>query len=210
MATRMFTDERGVWHDDWRKAIYHATGKGKVEDPYDAKEAKAAMAKAARARGYTHISSGAGYIMPNGNYLDMSGAAEGGTAGVRAYDHRDAQGWVKGEFDSLTDAMRHFMRLGAIRIMPEGGGVDIARKPTTKQYATLGRWFAEFNGAIPLDLESPVSKESREYPAGTSPTRILNDIKHFYRTGTLPTFSDVARWHTMEAAKRVVDDLLAV
>lgn len=76
--------------------------------------------------GETSIPESAGYVLSGGELLDMSGASEGGTPGVRAYDHRNIGDVYPDSYDIPEEmgAMRHFMReTGAIRIHVDGGTV---------------------------------------------------------------------------------------
>ena len=209
-ATSMFSG-KDVSHPDWKRAIALATGKIKAADNYDRSKATRAMRRATRAYGITHNIREAGYILPSGHFLDMSGKVHGGSGGSRAYDHRDASQWVDEEDlnrERHSSGMRRFMELGAIRIMPEGGGIDIARKPTNAQYQALRQFVDYFNGEVNIDLESPLAKASREYPAGTKTRRVISDIQGFYTSGQLSRMSDVAKWHTQESVSRHTIDLL--
>ena len=101
--------------------------------------------------GITDDPGSAGYILADGRMLDLSGAAEGGTPGIRAYDHRQVEPYVEGDFDHLSDAMKEFMRqTGAIRWSYMGGDyalIDAETKPTSAQLRTI-RYILEY---LPLN-----------------------------------------------------------
>lgn len=64
--------------------------------------------------GETDNPASAGYILSGGELLDMSGAAEGGTPGIRAYDHRQITEVYPGDHG---ESMQTFMaQTGAIRL----------------------------------------------------------------------------------------------
>jgi len=78
--------------------------------------------------GLTDDPNEAGYILPDGRMLDLSGKNDGGTPGVRSYDHRDAtsvlpasdSGSVRGQTDGMVEFMR---QTGAVRFSAIGTDV---------------------------------------------------------------------------------------
>ena len=95
--------------------------------------------------GTTDDAAEAGYILDDGSMLDFSGKSEGGTRGVRAYDHRQinqvGDSGVGGldEFDDV--GMDEFMEAGAIRWAPESEIVHINGMPSEKQLGSLRKIF---------------------------------------------------------------------
>ena len=127
----------------------------------------------------------AGYILPDGKMLDLSGRNKGATGGRRTLDHRDV--WdVIDDRDNGGDAMADFVSGGAIRLQPEAFGVMFGAKPTEAQEATLMRYFARFNGEMNVDIMAPNGDfvSSASYSEGTRPQRILNEVKRYYDEGT--------------------------
>ena len=97
--------------------------------------------------------------------------------------------------------MIRFMNDGNIRIMAETPGVDLSSKvePTREQYETI-RAFAEssrrkeyFN--VDLSDERGNNVGTLEYDGNVNPTRIINDIKHFYAKGEVREQSSVSQFH---------------
>ncbi len=140
--------------------------------------------------GYTDDPSEAGYITPDGKLLDLSGKSEGGSPGMRSYDHREAGGW---------EGMQQMMGLGFIRFGPESNVFHMKVEPTQRQYETI-RWIAErvygeviveahrepIRYSEPGKYDLPENKAYyKEYDRGTRPDRIINDIKRYY-SGEMP------------------------
>ena len=138
-----------------------------------------------RELGYTTSLLEAGYITPDGRLIDLSGKREGGTPNQRALDHREAGG---------TDGMQEFMAEGNVRMDGRSGSIDLNSAPTKAQESIIERMAVNMNGAINVDLEnglgkynaqdgryeSPAESFRMQYETGTSPRKILNDIRGFF------------------------------
>lgn len=135
--------------------------------------------------GYTNNINEAGYLLPDGRMLNFSG----GQRGRRTMDHRDIDVIYGDDGPSGTDALIQFMNEGNIRIMPEAYGIDIGteKEPTEQQYnqiQRIARHFAgdeEFN--VDLSDKNGDNVGSLNYEGKINPTRIVNDIKHYFQTG---------------------------
>lgn len=156
--------------------------------------------------GYTPYFYDAGYIVRNGKMLNFSGE-KGQHFGSRGEDHRAIDAIY--EKTQGTDALVRFMNDGNIRIMAETPGLDIFAKlePSKEQYATIRRFVNEYadGGYFAIDLsdESGNSVGTLQYEGNINPTRIVNDIKHFYETGEVREQSlDRFRWSLTEANDR--------
>lgn len=147
--------------------------------------------------GYTPYFYDAGYIMPNGKMLNFSGE-KGRHYGSRGQDHR-AIGTIYADTNG-TDALVRFMNDGNIRIMAETPGLDISAstEPSKEQYTTIRRFANEFSdgGYFAVDLSDENGKTfgTLEYEGNINPTRIVNDIKHFYETGEVREQSGLDRF----------------
>lgn len=173
---------------DYRNAVKES---GLTEAEYSRKQA-------VKKFGYTPYYYDAGYILPNGKMLNFSGE-KGKHYGTRGQDHR-AIGTIYPDSQGSA-AMIRFMNDGNIRIMAETPGVDLCStvEPTREQYATI-RAFAEssrreeyFN--VDLSDERGNNVGTLEYDGNVKPTRIINDIKHFYATGEVREQSSVSQFH---------------
>jgi hypothetical protein len=136
--------------------------------------------------GTTEDSNLAGYMLPDGRYLDFS---EG--SGMRTLDHRNVGMAYEGTVDEKYEYMNDFMKRGAIRIMPEGGGFELAVAPTFEQKRTLRQFIAERDGDVFVDFlnpdgGNPISAEYYE----AEPSRVLADIDRYFNEGVKP-ISDV-------------------
>ena len=147
--------------------------------------------------GYTPYFYDAGYIIPNGKMLNFSGE-KGRHYGSRGEDHR-AIGTIYADTEG-TDALVRFMNDGNIRIMAETPGLDISAstEPSKEQYTTIRRFANEFSDggyfAVDLSDENGKTVGTLEYEGNINPTRIVNDIKHFYETGEVREQSGLDRF----------------
>lgn len=123
----------------------------------------------------------AGYILTDGELLDLSGRKFGGDSTTRSIDHRE----VSDAFDDVS--MEDFINSGNIRYMPESGNILMSDVPTTSQYKAIKNILLKHNGNIRIELMNDANNWgsdkdfSREYPAGTTITAIKRDINAFYR-----------------------------
>jgi len=184
----VFEDGRFT-HEDWQAAYDKAAGGKTAAD--DRKKAKAVSTSHVEwghlnSLGLTQNWKAAGYLNPDGRFLDFSGSKHGGDPQVRSFDHREA-GSVAG--------MQELMNQGYIRCMPEAGGFDILKPPTPAQRTQLRKVIESLNGEVVLSLENGLgewrsSSESydrtsdgkfyHEYEAGTKSSKILADIDRYY------------------------------
>ena len=147
--------------------------------------------------GYTPYFYDAGYVTPNGKMLNFSGE-KGKHYGSRGQDHR-VIGAIYAETTG-TDALNRFMKDGNIRIMAESPGIDMSTvaEPTKEQYSTIRKFAYEYSdkGYFNVDFSDESGKVigSLEYENNINPSRIINDIKHYYATGEIREQSSVDRF----------------
>lgn len=161
--------------------------------------------------GTTYSWSETGYITPNGKQLDFSGKKDGGPSGRRSMDHREVESLYEADGISGSDAMVKFMGEGNIRISPEIGGINLQSLPTKAQFDKLQAFVRKNNGEVTIDFDDADGNtlHSIDYPKGTGPVRVNNDIRRFYEEGTVPALSDTLRYRfsqkdTREEAQREV------
>ena len=124
-----------------------------------------------------------GYILTDGDILDLSGKKLGSDGRSRAIDHRE----ISDAFDDNGVSMEDFINSGNIRYMPESYNLLMSDVPTTKQYKVIERIFERANGEIRIELMSDANNWgsdkdfSREYSAGTDFSTVKRDINAFYR-----------------------------
>ena len=189
---------------------------GRLTEEYEKKresreieEEKAAIAKsglseadyfrkqAVKEFGYTPHFYDAGYILPNGKMLNFSGEKDR-HFGSRGQDHR-AIGIIYANTQG-TDALIRFMNDGNIRIMAESPGLDISSnsEPTREQYSIIRSFIYEYANQeyfnIDLSDERGNVIGSLEYEGRINPTRVINDVKHYYETGEIREQSNVDRF----------------
>ena len=146
----------------------------------------------------------AGYILPDGKMLNLSGE-KGRHFGSRGQDHRTV-GTIY-EATTGSEAMLRFMSDGNIRIMAESPGLDIISTvaPTTAQYSKIRDFIRQYAKEeyfnIDFTDERGNTVDNLEYEGNISPTRIINDIKAYYETGEAKAESLVSQFHRMYSRK---------
>jgi len=134
----------------------------------------------------------AGYILPDGSLLDLSGKCEGGPSGGRALDHRSVERALPDEMGEWTQAMIGFENIGAIRCGFYGSRVsrghmnmDMRKEPTFNQYSFIRKISNEFPESISISLRSSKGEKQLEYDSSLrkiNGDRIINDIKRFFNS----------------------------
>lgn len=140
----------------------------------------------------------AGYMTTDGELLDFSGKQyDKSWTGRRSQDHR--------EINAIDVEMQEFIDMGNIRMQPETNGFELTLEPTEAQYNTLrdyidsinkeqGQTYLE-NNKILIDINKANNLyDSAEYEIGTSPSKIINDLKTYFETGQFPQQSDIAQF----------------
>lgn len=125
--------------------------------------------------GDTYYFGLAGYLLTDGRLLDFSQGQ-----GYRTADHRQI---------SIIDGMdmNKFMNLGNIRIMPEGPGIYLSRKPTSIQFRKLADFISRFGrkkGCFYVDIVDDNGNNlwNKAY-TNIYAELILNDIENFFDNG---------------------------
>ena len=160
---------------------------------YDQEEAKAIKESAVNEFGTTGDYMKAGYILDDGQYLDLSEEQP-----TRTQDHRSVGVLFDGldyARDGMNAGMIKFMNEGNIRVQPESGGLDISNvvEPTYEQYSTIRDFLRNYNDewhVLDMSGEDGRAIFSVEYPPYTSAQRVVNDIKQYFEDGTIPEVDD--------------------
>lgn len=182
---------------------------------YSEAEKKAHVTSAKEFFGKTYSWNETGYITTDGTKLDFSGRHDGGPGGYRTVDHRDihdirdALGLDYGGED-YSGAMVQFMGEGNIRISPESGGINLSVMPTKAQFDTLADFISKNRGEVILDLDDTDGNtvSSTEYPRGTHSSKVINDIKAYFETGTMPQVSELGKFrYQLRSAAEVEQEI---
>lgn len=148
--------------------------------------------------GKTYNWNETGYITTDGTKLDFSGRHDGGPGGYRTVDHRDIRDALGLDYggEDYSGAMVQFMGEGNIRISPESGGINLSVMPTKAQLDTLADFISKNRGEVILDLDDTNGDtvSSTEYPGGTHSSKVINDIKAYFETGTMPQVSELGKF----------------
>ena len=148
--------------------------------------------------GKTYSWNETGYITTDGTKLDFSGRHDGGPGGYRTVDHRDIRDALGLDYggEDYSGAMVQFMGEGNIRISPESGGINLSVMPTKAQLDTLADFISKNRGEVILDLDDTNGNtvSSTEYPRGTHSSKVINDIKAYFETGTMPQVSELGKF----------------
>ncbi len=127
------------------------------------------------------------YIDTNGKQIDFSGKHEGGPSGERTLDHR--------QINEIDIDMESFINMGNIRILPEGGGINLKIEPNSKQYSKLREYIDSVDGEIYIDIDKTNnSYDNAEYVKGTPSSKIINDLKYYFKNGEFPKQSEIAKF----------------
>ena len=155
--------------------------------------------------GKTYNWNETGYLTPAGTKLDFSGKHEGGPGGYRTVDHRDIRDAISEDYggDDYSGSMVQFMSEGNIRISPESGGINLSVEPTKSQMDALSDFIGKNRGEVILDLDTPDGQtvSSTEYPRGTHSSKVLNDIKAYFKDGTTPRVSEVSQFLSLKGTE---------
>lgn len=166
--------------------------------------------------GTTEDYARAAYLLPDGRMLDFT---DGNAGEKRGLDHRNIQN-VFGPAELGPDAtqasyLNTFIREGNVRIMPEGPGVDISAevKPTAAQYeriAEMADTLGAQNRKFSVDLSDADGKQiaTRQYEGRVRGSDVVNDIKAFYRDGSMTERSELEqfRYSRQSAAEQIVGE----
>ena len=132
--------------------------------------------------GITSSSRKAGYMLPDGRYLDFSEGSD-----RRTQDHRNVGIAYEDTVDEKYKYMVDFMKRGAIRMKPESDGFELIVEPTPEQRRVLRQFIASRDGNVMVDIYDPVEDEtiSAEY-TDVSPSMVLGEIDRYFREGIKP------------------------
>lgn len=155
--------------------------------------------------GKTYNWNETGYLTPAGTKLDFSGRHEGAPGGYRTVDHRDIRDAISEDYggDDYSGSMVQFMSEGNIRISPESGGINLSVEPTKSQMDALSDFIGKNRGEVILDIDTPDGQtvSSTEYPKGTHASKVLNDIKAYFKDGTKPRVSELAQFLSLKGTE---------
>ena len=156
--------------------------------------AKAALAHFGRTFSWNET----GYLTQDGKKIDFSGKHDGGPGGYRTVDHRDISEALGLDYggDDYSGSMVQFMSEGNIRISPESGGINMSVAPTKAQEQALDDFISRERGEVMLDIDAPGGDTvvSVEYPRGTRASKVLSDIRQYFKDGTVPQISELAQF----------------
>ena len=155
--------------------------------------------------GKTYNWNETGYLTPAGTKLDFSGRHEGGPGGYRTVDHRDIRDAIGEDYggDDYSGSMVQFMNEGNIRISLESGGINLSVEPTKSQMDALSDFIGKNRVEVILDLDTPDGQtvSRTEYPRGTHSSKVLNDIKAYFKDGAKPHVSELAQFLSLKGTE---------
>lgn len=193
-----------------KTAMQEAFEKAKEKTRYSLKDYSDAEQRDHRKKaiayfGKTYNWNETGYLTPAGTKLDFSGRHEGGPGGYRTVDHRDIRDAIGEDYggDDYSGSMVQFMSEGNIRISPESGGINLSVEPTKSQMDALSDFIGKNRGEVILDLDTPDGQtvSSTEYPRGTHSSKVLNDIKAYFKDGTTPHVSEMTQFLSLKGTE---------
>ncbi|MBO7240230.1 MAG: hypothetical protein J6V23_07090 [Bacteroidaceae bacterium] len=131
----------------------------------------------------------AGYLLLDGKMLDFSGKHWGDDFSTsRQVDHRDIQEVLEDSHNGVQ-SMVSMISNGNIRLMPETGGINLAKMPNGEQLSALQGYINHFKGEVVIDIDEigGDTVHSFNYSRGTSASKILHDISGYFQLGEIPT-----------------------
>ena len=158
----------------------------------------------------------AGYLLPDGRMLDLSGKNQGGTPGQRSLDHREVGG---------TDSMQEMIANGAVRMSNIGDSAffDMSKEPSEQQYKTIEDIIRKTKGSVTVDLDyglgekdegnayyRPTKKAFSYQPEENTSAEIITDNirKYFKKKGAVRFQKSPGGKIDKKAAKEQLDKLL--
>jgi hypothetical protein len=143
-----------------------------------------------------------GWLTISGNQLDFSGNDRGAWGRERSLDHREVNEFMSdydlGKYDSdkkwigsNSTGMLAFMDMGNIRVSPESKGLGMHVMPSNEQFRGIRNFIDTYHGEVIIDFGDIASIE---YPKWIDQDKIVDDIKAFYKEGTIPTAEGEALW----------------
>lgn len=140
LTKKSLRDGKVTLSGDHAEAFRHAIGTKDIHDPKGTP--KGILQKAVKTFGITMNPQKAGYILQDGQLLNLSERAE------RELDHRSIERVFGGD-KTWTDAMLDFMAMGNIRLECTDIllSFDIRTRPTASQYETMRRLLRESDEA---------------------------------------------------------------
>jgi len=176
----------GNFHnEDWKNSIDLVIGRKKstLTKPSSPQNLKRKIAKEF---GFTNYWKVTGYIMQDGSQIDFS--VKNKENNTRSRDHAEIS-YLLDNSDSKFD----FIKMGNIRIVPEGGGINLYVPPTKQQKSKLHDFIEFRKGEVTLDIGN--GGLNMQYPEGTSPYRVLKDIDTFFSGNEVRPLSTVEMYH---------------
>lgn len=137
------------------------------------------------AEGYFGITNNldlGGYILTDGNLLDLSGKKFGSDGRTRSIDHRE----ISDAWENNDVSMEDFINSGNIRYLPESNSILMADIPNAKQYKIISQIIDRANGEVTVELMSDANNWgsykdfSRTYENLTL-AKLKRDINAFYK-----------------------------
>jgi len=179
----------GPWVDTIAMVLHAKGEKPKAGPAYNCKNV---LRAALRAFGETQNIREAGYILPGGKLLSLTG-----NFNTRDLDHTEINPVYShlgieippDRTQSNHNVMFAFMKdCRVIRIGGSQSFADMFHEPTRQQAQRLIEMIKQHKGEMSLVCRSEtLGMKDHYYTKGTSPSVILQDIVHFYKTGTFLT-----------------------
>lgn len=146
---------------------------------------------------YTDNYDEAGFVFPNGKMLKMGEEMRGEDHAIAGIAYDDLDGLD--DYDYREEALNRFINEGNFRWQPESQWLDLGAsiEPTSEQYEWL-RNVVQDQGIFILEFTDAEgnSVESKEYSLSDEAYRnadvVVNDVKRFYKTGSMDGGSQTA------------------
>jgi len=153
------------------------------ESSFTNKEKEEAFSYVKEIYGTTNDLNEAGFILPDGSLLDMSGKNDEEIEyekGTRQIIHQDIRFKPYQEYSGVfSNSMQDFQKMGAIRIDAQEGLIDIVGEPTEEQYKQLKN-ISSPQGKTIIDVGDGKGRKDYIEFDEWKPVRITGFIKKFF------------------------------
>lgn len=162
----------GGLQEDHSKVFESVVNSKEYATKYSPQKTRGTFQRAINYFGLTSNPREAGYVLPNGAMLDLSGRRDGGPGDTRALDHREVNTIIP---------MPEFISMGAIRHFPELPGVDIRRKPTPQQLSFIYKDVENSPRGYTLEIKDyQKGRLYQQYDPGVMASKVIGDMRRFY------------------------------
>lgn len=162
---------------EWSDAILYGLGINKNLEEKSKLNSKNIINKIIKMFGTTWNYKQAGFILPDGSLVDLSGDGRN----TRGLDHTEIN-FVSDKLPGGYKGLIELMKIGIIRYVAEANSIQFSLEPTQQQYNTISKMILYSNGEFRWEVvsSSGIPLKSMDYTIGTKPYLVLAHIKNYF------------------------------